>query len=71
MLATDQLTGTKAHCFLKAQKAVTLIIFCAEVAEVLRIIPKFSLEFLAKTWSIKNKADIEKYVEPLRQAGLK
>ena len=29
MLATDQLTGTKAHCFLKAQKAVTLIIFCA------------------------------------------
>jgi len=43
----------------------------AEVAEVIRINPKFSLEYLAKTWPYKNKADIETYVEPLRKAGMK
>jgi adenylate cyclase len=43
----------------------------AESAEVLRINPKFSLEFLAKTWPYKNKADLERYVDPLRKAGLK
>jgi adenylate cyclase len=43
----------------------------AEVAEVLRINPKFSLEYFAKTWPYKNKADIERYVEPLRKAGMK
>jgi tetratricopeptide (TPR) repeat protein len=43
----------------------------AEVAEVLRINPKFSLKFLAKTWPYKNKADLERYVDPLRKAGMK
>jgi len=43
----------------------------AEIAEVHRINPQFSLEFLAKTWPYKNKADVEKYVAPLRKAGLK
>jgi adenylate cyclase len=43
----------------------------AEAAEVLRINPKFSTEYLAKTWPFKNKADIERFVEPLRKAGLK
>lgn len=43
----------------------------AEAAEILRINPKFSTEYLAKTWPYKNKADIERYVEPLRQAGMK
>jgi adenylate cyclase len=43
----------------------------AELAEVLRINPKFSLEYLAKTWPFKNEPDIEKHVDPLRKAGLK
>ncbi len=43
----------------------------AEAAEVLRINPKFSIEYLAKTWPFKNKADIERYVEPLRKVGMK
>jgi adenylate cyclase len=42
----------------------------AEAAEVLRINPKFSIEYLAKTWPFKNKADIERYVDPLHKAGL-
>jgi adenylate cyclase len=43
----------------------------AEAAEVLRINPKFSTEHLARTWPFKNKSDIERYVEPLRKAGMK
>jgi hypothetical protein len=43
----------------------------AEVAEVLGIDPKFSLEYLTKTWPFKNKADIERLLKPLRQAGMK
>jgi tetratricopeptide (TPR) repeat protein len=43
----------------------------AEVAEVLRISPKLSIEYLAKTWPYKNKADTEIYVEGLRKAGMK
>jgi len=43
----------------------------AEAAEVLRIDPKFSLEYFAKTLPYKNKAHIEQYIEALRKAGLK
>jgi adenylate cyclase len=43
----------------------------AEATEVLRINPKFSLEYLAQTWPFKNKVDMKRYVEPLRKAGLK
>jgi adenylate cyclase len=44
----------------------------AEVAEVLRINPNFSLERFAKTAPMKNQADLmERYIEPLRKAGLK
>ena len=43
----------------------------AEAAEVLRINPKFSLEFSAKTLPFKNKADTERYIDALRKAGLK
>jgi len=43
----------------------------AEAAEVLRINPKFSLEFSAKTLPFKNKADTELYIDALRKAGLK
>jgi adenylate cyclase len=43
----------------------------AEAEEVLRINPKFSLKFYAKTLPYKNKADIERYIAALRKAGLK
>ena len=39
--------------------------------EVLRINPKFTLESYAKTLPYKNKADIDRYVAALREAGLK
>jgi TolB-like protein/class 3 adenylate cyclase/Tfp pilus assembly protein PilF len=42
----------------------------AEVAEVLRIHPKFSLEYAAKTLPYKNPADKELAITALRKAGL-
>jgi adenylate cyclase len=42
----------------------------AEADEVLRINPKFNLEFYARTLPYKNKADIERYIAALRKAGL-
>ncbi len=43
----------------------------AEVVEVLRIDPKFSLEYAAKTWPYKNQADRDLVLNALRKAGLK
>jgi len=43
----------------------------AEATEVLRIDPKFSLEYFAKTLPYKNQADIKLFVESMRKAGLK
>jgi len=42
----------------------------AEVSEVLRIQPKISLKSLAKRVAYKNKADIDKFIDALRKAGL-
>jgi len=42
----------------------------AAAAEVLRIEPKFSVEYL-KTLPFKNKADTERLIDALRKAGLK
>jgi TolB-like protein/Tfp pilus assembly protein PilF len=42
----------------------------AEVAEVLRIQPKFSLERLARGVPYKNKADMDRVIDALRKAGL-
>jgi TolB-like protein/class 3 adenylate cyclase/Flp pilus assembly protein TadD len=42
----------------------------AHAAEVLRINPKFSLEYLTKIAQYKNKTDFERYFESLRKAGL-
>ncbi|UCF84369.1 MAG: tetratricopeptide repeat protein, partial [Desulfobacteraceae bacterium] len=43
----------------------------AEAAEVLRINPKFSLEYLSKTVPFKSQADTEHLINALRKAGLK
>jgi tetratricopeptide (TPR) repeat protein len=43
----------------------------AEADEALKINPKFSLESYAKTLPYKNQAQLDRYVEALRQAGLK
>jgi adenylate cyclase len=43
----------------------------AEAAEVLRIDPKFSLEYFAKTLPHKNQADTQLTIDALRKAGLK
>jgi len=40
-------------------------------AEVMKINPKFSLEWYAKTLYFKNKSDVDKTLEALRKAGLK
>jgi adenylate cyclase len=43
----------------------------AEAAEILRINPNFSLEQFAKTTPMKNQTDlIDRWIEPLRKAGL-
>jgi TolB-like protein/Flp pilus assembly protein TadD len=43
----------------------------AAVAEVRRIVPKFSAERFAKRVPFKNKADTERFIDALRKAGLK
>jgi len=43
----------------------------AEAAEVLRIDPKFSLDYFAKTVPLKDQSQIDKGVAVLRKAGLK
>ena len=43
----------------------------AEAEEVLRINPKFSLESFAKTLPFKNQAQVDRFIEALRKAGLK
>jgi len=43
----------------------------AEAAEVLRIHPKFSLEYASKTWPYKNRADKDLVIGSLRKVGLK
>ena len=43
----------------------------AEVAELLRISPNFSLEGFRRVMPFKNPADLERYLAALRKAGLK
>jgi adenylate cyclase len=43
----------------------------AEAAEVLRIDPKFSLDYFAKTVPLKDQSQIDKGINALRKAGLK
>jgi len=42
----------------------------AQAAEVLRINPKFSVEGYGKTLQYKNQADLDRFLEGLRKAGL-
>jgi len=42
----------------------------AEAAEVLRINPRFSLEWYARTTSIKDRSVVDKHVNAMRKAGL-
>jgi len=43
----------------------------SEAAEVLRINPKFSPDFFAKTTPLKDRSEIDKVINALRKAGLK
>lgn len=43
----------------------------AAAAEVLRIEPKFSIEYFSKTIVYKNPVDRDRFIEALRKAGLK
>jgi hypothetical protein len=43
----------------------------AEAAEVLRINPKFSVEYLAKILAYKDQSQNDKIADALRKAGLK
>ncbi len=42
----------------------------AEAAEVMRINPSFSLEFVSKTTATKDKSQVEKTINAMRKAGL-
>jgi hypothetical protein len=42
----------------------------ATAAKVLSINPKFSCGYFAKRLPYKNQADLDKYIEALRKAGL-
>ena len=42
----------------------------AEAAEVLRINPKFSVEWFAKTTLFKERSVVDKYIDAMRKAGL-
>ena len=43
----------------------------AEAEEVLRINPKFSLDYYIKTGAYKDQSEVDEYVNALRKAGLK
>ena len=43
----------------------------AEAAEVLRINPKFSLDYFAKILPFKDQSVIDTHINALRKAGLK
>jgi hypothetical protein len=43
----------------------------AEAAEVLRVNPKFSLDFLPKMLPYKDQSETDKVANALRKAGLK
>jgi len=43
----------------------------AEVAEVLRISPNFSLEVLRRMAPVKDQEELERFLDLLRKAGLK
>ena len=43
----------------------------AEAEEVLRMNPKFSLDFYAKTFVYKDQSEMDKVVNAMRKAGLK
>ncbi|MEE9250681.1 MAG: tetratricopeptide repeat protein, partial [Alphaproteobacteria bacterium] len=42
----------------------------AEVAEILRINPRVSLQFLRQRWPYKDQAVMDRYLDGLRKAGL-
>ena len=44
---------------------------CSEAREVLRINPKFSVDYWAKTMPYRNETDKELIITALRKAGLK
>jgi adenylate cyclase len=43
----------------------------AEVAELRRLIPNYSLEGVRRVTAFKNPTDLERYLAALRKAGLK
>jgi hypothetical protein len=42
----------------------------AEVEEILRLNPKFPLDYIAKTWPVKVQAEKEIFINTLRKAGM-
>jgi adenylate cyclase len=61
-----RVTLTTAYCSLGREEEAR-----AEAAEVLRIHPKFTVEYAAKTWPYKNETDRDLVLNALRKAGLK
>jgi tetratricopeptide (TPR) repeat protein len=64
--------STAAHSFLAAcySSLGREVEAAAEVKEVLRINPKYSVGAQAKLLRYKNKADLERFVTAFRKAGL-
>ncbi|MCG2778214.1 MAG: tetratricopeptide repeat protein [Desulfobacterales bacterium] len=61
-----RVTLATAYCSLGREEEAR-----AEAAEVLRIDPKFTVEYASKTWPYKNQADRDLVINALRKAGLK
>jgi len=61
-----RVTLATAYCSLGREEEAR-----AEAAEVLRIHPKFTVEYASKTWPYKNQADRDLVINALRKAGLK
>jgi adenylate cyclase len=61
-----RVTLATAYCSLGREEEAL-----AEAAEVLRIHPKFTVEYASKTWPYKNQADRDLVLNALRKAGLK
>jgi tetratricopeptide (TPR) repeat protein len=69
-IAPDNILGhillTATYSIMGREKEVR-----AEAAEVLRINPKFSLDYFAERLTYKDQSDADKVVNALRKAGLK